>query len=890
MRHRQALSGGDGDLLLDDIDAGDLLGDGVLDLQAGVHLEEEKLAARVLQKLDGAGVLIAGGAGDFDGAFANDLALDFAQLRRGGDFDEFLVAALDRAIAVEKMDDVAFRIAEYLDFDMARIDESFFDENRAGAKRFFGFGNGARELAADFAGVVALPDAAPAAARRGFEHHRIADFAGDGERFVDIGDGAVAAGERAHAGVAGERAGGEFVAQAGDGLRIGADEADAAAFAAGGEFGIFGQKSVARVDGVAIEDARVIDDFAGVEVAGKRVRADAMCFVGFFDMQGVAVGVGIDGDGANAHFGASAHKADGDFAAVGDKQALNHFAIVSQGRRQGGGISIIREHPKKGGKTMTEKWESIFEKAVLRLQKGDIDGAIRLCDEVINLPEKAIPSKNRASAFGMRGNAYQEKGDLDRAISDFDEAIKLDPKDALVFGMRGDAYKNKGDLDRAITNYDEVIKLDPKDALAFSMRGDIYKDKGDLDRAIANYDEAIKLDPKIAAISNNRGNAYEAKGNLDRAITNYDEAIKLDPKYTVAFFNRGNIYKKKGDFDRAISDLNEAIKLDPTDATVFNNRGNAYEAKGDLDRAISDFGEAIKLDPKNAAAFNNRGVAYKEKDEIDRAISDYDEAIKLDPKNAAAFNNRGNAYKEKGEIDRAISDYDEAIKLDPNHTKAFHNRALVYGRLNAQADEKKYREGYEQEMQKLREELRKVSDPGEVIETYKKRENEYKDQIKALGDEIKTFADELHNRLAEGFVGIAFFIVAILIFGDNPLGLAHGFTLTSLMLAWLAVNYPASIRLSDMRKEKRKMEICAEDYFRKLTLARYALASEGDERQKMMAVTHAHFATRSAAEFLADWNPANDDKSNPLFDSIEKILRRKDDDSPPKPPETKPSA
>ena len=103
---------------------------GVLDLQAGVHLEEEKLAPRVLQKLDGAGVLIAGGAGDFDGALANDLALDFAQLRRGGDFDEFLVAALDRAIAVEKMDDVAFRIAEDLDFDMARIDESFSTKSR----------------------------------------------------------------------------------------------------------------------------------------------------------------------------------------------------------------------------------------------------------------------------------------------------------------------------------------------------------------------------------------------------------------------------------------------------------------------------------------------------------------------------------------------------------------------------------------------------------------------------------------------------------------------------------------------------------------------------------------------------------------------------------------
>ena len=408
----------------------------------------------------------------------------------------------------------------------------------------------------------------------------------------------------------------------------------------------------------------------------------------------------------------------------------------------------------KGDKTMAEKWVSILEEAELILEKTDIDGAIRLCDEVINLPEKSIPREIRAAAFGIRGNAYKEKRDFDRAISDYDEAIKLNPEYAVAF--------------------------------------------------------------------NNRGIAYKEKGDLDRAISDYDEAIKLNPEYADAFSNRGNAYREKGDFDRAISDCDKAINFDST--------------------------------------------------------------------NAAAFNNRGNAYQEKGDLDRAISDYDKAIKIDPNFTGAFHNRALAYGHLNAQADEKKYREGYEQEMQKLREELRKVSDPGEVIETYKKRENEYKDQIKALGDEIKTFADELRNRLTGGFAGIALIVGLILIFGDSPLGFAHGFALTSLMLAWLAVNYPASIRLSDMRKEKRKMEICAEDYFRKLTLARYALASEGDERQKMMAVTHAHFATRSAAEFLADWNPASDDKSNPLFDSIEKIIRRKDDDSPPKPPETKPSA
>ena len=51
LAHRELLAGGDQDLLADDVDAGDHLGDAVLDLHAGVHLEEEVVVA-VLQPLD----------------------------------------------------------------------------------------------------------------------------------------------------------------------------------------------------------------------------------------------------------------------------------------------------------------------------------------------------------------------------------------------------------------------------------------------------------------------------------------------------------------------------------------------------------------------------------------------------------------------------------------------------------------------------------------------------------------------------------------------------------------------------------------------------------------------------------------------------------------------
>src|SRR5215218_2291709 len=47
-------AGRDVDLQLDDVEAGRRLGDGVLDLEAGVDLEEgEKLLARLVEELDG---------------------------------------------------------------------------------------------------------------------------------------------------------------------------------------------------------------------------------------------------------------------------------------------------------------------------------------------------------------------------------------------------------------------------------------------------------------------------------------------------------------------------------------------------------------------------------------------------------------------------------------------------------------------------------------------------------------------------------------------------------------------------------------------------------------------------------------------------------------------
>ena len=104
-----------------------------------------------------------------------------------------------------------------------------------------------------------------------------------------------------------------------------------------------------------------------------------------------------------------------------------------------------------------------------------------------------------------------------------------------VLFNRGRVYPVKGDTDRAIADYDEAIRLDP--GLPFRVEQPRHRlpGKGEHDRAIADYNEAIRLDPKFAIALDNRGTLF-AKKDYDHAIADYTEAIRLKPDYAAALF------------------------------------------------------------------------------------------------------------------------------------------------------------------------------------------------------------------------------------------------------------------------------------------------------------------------------------------------------------------
>jgi len=155
---------------------------------------------------------------------------------------------------------------------------------------------------------------------------------------------------------------------------------------------------------------------------------------------------------------------------------------------------------------------------------------------------------------------------------------------SITLNNRANAYQNKRDYDRAIQDYNEAIRIDPDSALTRNNRGSAYQHKGDYERALQDYDQAIRLDAGSAQAFNNRGRAHHFKESYAQAIRDYGEAIELDADYALAYFNRGLARYDQGLYIGAVPDFVRAYHLDPDNPYRAIGLFLAKARAGDTDR------------------------------------------------------------------------------------------------------------------------------------------------------------------------------------------------------------------------------------------------------------------------------------------------------------------
>jgi len=161
---------------------------------------------------------------------------------------------------------------------------------------------------------------------------------------------------------------------------------------------------------------------------------------------------------------------------------------------------------------------------------GDAGAAVLdACSRLIDI--EGLSAEERARAHVNRAAQHQLWNNNERALGDYDEAIRLDPGNTDAFFERGTMYwVYKRDYDRAVADFNELIRLAPQDARGYMGRATVYSLKNDLDRALADYDTAIGIDPADVPMFSLRAHVHERKGDLNAALADYRHASAMSPR------------------------------------------------------------------------------------------------------------------------------------------------------------------------------------------------------------------------------------------------------------------------------------------------------------------------------------------------------------------------
>lgn len=143
------------------------------------------------------------------------------------------------------------------------------------------------------------------------------------------------------------------------------------------------------------------------------------------------------------------------------------------------------------------------------------------------------PRKKEAlgwKALNDRGSDRTIEGKLDGAISDFDAAIALAPKEVLPRYNRGLARFLRGDVLEAIDDFSKVIVMDPEFVPAYERRGAARQSLDALDGALADFDAALRLAPDNPDTLTERATVRALRSDFDGAVHDVERALSIAPK------------------------------------------------------------------------------------------------------------------------------------------------------------------------------------------------------------------------------------------------------------------------------------------------------------------------------------------------------------------------
>ncbi len=228
-------------------------------------------------------------------------------------------------------------------------------------------------------------------------------------------------------------------------------------------------------------------------------------------------------------------------------------------------------------------YEKYLENKLLAIK--DFDNAI------LHKPDYTSAFYNRGRSKKDHGIKLNDSTLVKDAILDFNSAISIDLEFVIAYQERAAAHEFLGQFQKAISDYEMGLELEPNNTELSTNLGVTYGKIRDYEKAIEYFDFSIETNPNEPSAYCNRGLAKYYNKDNEGALLDYAKSIELDEdtKSYRAFLNRAMLYNFIGKIELAINDINTAIERNPNIPNLYYTRAGYYLRINKKEEACSDF-------------------------------------------------------------------------------------------------------------------------------------------------------------------------------------------------------------------------------------------------------------------------------------------------------------
>ncbi len=278
--------------------------------------------------------------------------------------------------------------------------------------------------------------------------------------------------------------------------------------------------------------------------------------------------------------------------------------------------------------------------------------------------ELKSPQAN-AEVQSWLGFAALQQGKIDEATSDYDSALRFDPKFPAARLGQARLKAMRGEFDDANAEVLDVLASQPNNVDGLILKGDIARARGNSPDAITAYIAATKQDPRSVTAHLALADAYVVAGDSARAAPEVATLKKLAPLNPIVDYYDALVSFNKKDYLHANDAIALSLRGNPANAPAQVLSGAISLAMNQPAQAEVHFIEGIKLSPNTIFTRRLLASLYLRESQPFKANEVLQPALRALPDDGGLLSLGGEIALQMGNVAAASKMFDRAAAIDP---------------------------------------------------------------------------------------------------------------------------------------------------------------------------------------------------------------------------------